>query len=90
MDVPRRTSYAPCLRHGPVALASSQTQPHFVRLGPRYSTQCFIPDPTSLRSVRSLYFKLNANSQTQPHFVRLGPCISNSMLSPRPNLTSFG
>ncbi|KAG5728867.1 hypothetical protein E4T56_gene14252, partial [Termitomyces sp. T112] len=42
------TSYAPCLRHGPVALASSQTQPHFVRLGPRYSTQCFIPDPTSL------------------------------------------
>ncbi|KAG5721423.1 hypothetical protein E4T56_gene13203 [Termitomyces sp. T112] len=44
-------SYAPCLRHGPVALASSQTQPHFVQLGPRYSTQCFIPDPTSLRSV---------------------------------------
>ncbi|KAG5717638.1 hypothetical protein E4T56_gene8583 [Termitomyces sp. T112] len=63
-------SYAPCLRHGPVALASSQTQPHFVRLGPQYSTQCFIPDPTSLRSVRSLYFKLNALSQTQPHFVR--------------------
>ncbi|KAG5726356.1 hypothetical protein E4T56_gene18901 [Termitomyces sp. T112] len=84
------TSYAPCLRHGPVALASSQTQPHFVRLGPQYSTQCFIPDPTSLRSVRSLYFKLNANSQTQPHFVRLGPCISNSMPSPRPNLTLFG
>ncbi|KAG5732750.1 hypothetical protein E4T56_gene16716 [Termitomyces sp. T112] len=24
------TSYAPCLRHGPVALASFQTQPHFV------------------------------------------------------------
>ncbi|KAG5719252.1 hypothetical protein E4T56_gene13353 [Termitomyces sp. T112] len=85
-----RTSYAPCLRHGPVALASSQTQPHFVRLGPRYSTQCFIPDPTSLRLVRSLYFKLNAKSQTQPHFIRLGPCISNSMPSPRPNLTSFG
>ncbi|KAG5720549.1 hypothetical protein E4T56_gene2581 [Termitomyces sp. T112] len=67
-------SYAPCLWHGPVALASSQTQPHFVQLGPRYSTQCFIPDPTSLYPtslclVRSLYFKLNANSQTQPHFV---------------------
>ncbi|KAG5732052.1 hypothetical protein E4T56_gene18756 [Termitomyces sp. T112] len=88
-------SYAPCLRHGPVALAPSQTQPHFVWLGPRYSTQCSIPDPTSLyptslRSVRSLYFKLNAKSQTQPHFVQLGPCISNSMLSPRPNLTLFG
>ncbi|KAG5719208.1 hypothetical protein E4T56_gene11773 [Termitomyces sp. T112] len=24
------TSYSPCLWHGPVALASSQTQPHFV------------------------------------------------------------
>ncbi|KAG5729507.1 hypothetical protein E4T56_gene4618 [Termitomyces sp. T112] len=84
------TSYAPCLWHGPVALASSQTQPHFVWLGPQYSTQCFIPDPTSLCSVRSLYFKLNANSQTQPHFVRLGPCISNLMLHPRPNLTLFG
>ncbi|KAG5719136.1 hypothetical protein E4T56_gene11852 [Termitomyces sp. T112] len=33
-------------------------------------SSCFIPDPTSLRSVRSLYFKLNANSQTQPHFVQ--------------------
>ncbi|KAG5731240.1 hypothetical protein E4T56_gene14516 [Termitomyces sp. T112] len=52
-------------------------------------SSCFIPDPTSLRSVRSLYFKLNAKSQTQPHFVRLGLCISNLMLSPRPNLTSF-
>ncbi|KAG5717693.1 hypothetical protein E4T56_gene9299 [Termitomyces sp. T112] len=80
---PFNTSYAPCLRHGLVALASSQTQPHFVRLGPRYSTQCFIPDPTSLHSVRSLYFELNAKFQTQPHFVRLGPCISNSMLSSR-------
>ncbi|KAG5730223.1 Pyranose 2-oxidase [Termitomyces sp. T112] len=56
----------------------------------RACSSCFIPDPTSLRSVRSLYFKLNAKSQTQPHFVRLGPCISNSMPSPRPNLTSFG
>ncbi|KAG5729503.1 hypothetical protein E4T56_gene4622, partial [Termitomyces sp. T112] len=55
----------------------------------RAYSSCFIPDPTSLHSVRSLYFKLNANSQTQPHFVRLGPCISNSMLIPRPNLTSF-
>ncbi|KAG5732039.1 hypothetical protein E4T56_gene18777 [Termitomyces sp. T112] len=51
-----KTSYAPCRRHGPVALASSQTQPHFVWLGPRYSTQCFIPDPTSLRLVRSSIF----------------------------------
>ncbi|KAG5734686.1 hypothetical protein E4T56_gene18704 [Termitomyces sp. T112] len=42
--------------HRPVALASSQTQPHFVWLGPQYSTQCFIPDPTSLHLVRSLYF----------------------------------
>ncbi|KAG5727423.1 hypothetical protein E4T56_gene11904 [Termitomyces sp. T112] len=71
----------------------------------RACSSCFIPDPTSLRSVldillnassqtqphfvRSLYFKLNANSQTQPHFVQLGPCISNLMLHPRPNLTSF-
>ncbi|KAG5731583.1 hypothetical protein E4T56_gene3786 [Termitomyces sp. T112] len=91
------TSYAPCLRHGPVALASSQTQPHFVRLGPCISNSMLHPrpnltlfDPTSLRSVRSLYFQLNVKSQTQPHFVRLGLCISNSMLSPRPNLTSFG
>ncbi|KAG5728705.1 hypothetical protein E4T56_gene18651 [Termitomyces sp. T112] len=90
------TSYAPCLRHGPVALASSQTQPHFVRLGPCNSNLMLHPrpnltsfDPTSLHLVRSLYFKLNANFQTQPHFVQLGPCISNSMLSSRPNLTSF-
>ncbi|KAG5718857.1 hypothetical protein E4T56_gene6366 [Termitomyces sp. T112] len=69
-------SYALCLWHGPVALASSQTKPHFIQLGPRYSTQCFIPDPTSLHL-------------TQPHFVWLGPCISNLMLHPRPNLTSF-
>ncbi|KAG5735307.1 hypothetical protein E4T56_gene10962 [Termitomyces sp. T112] len=55
----------------------------------RACSSCFIPDPTSLRSVRSLYFKLNASSQTQPHFIQLGPCISNLMLSPRPNLTSF-
>ncbi|KAG5726376.1 hypothetical protein E4T56_gene18940 [Termitomyces sp. T112] len=27
-------SYSPCLQHGPVALASSQTQLHFVQLGP--------------------------------------------------------
>ncbi|KAG5721667.1 hypothetical protein E4T56_gene10436 [Termitomyces sp. T112] len=88
-------SYAPCLWHGPVALASSQIQPHFVwssifysMLHPRPNLTLF--DPTSLRLVRSLYFKLNANSQTQPHFVQLGPCISNSMLHPRPNLTSFG
>ncbi|KAG5720954.1 hypothetical protein E4T56_gene887 [Termitomyces sp. T112] len=104
-------SYASCLQHGPVALASSQTQPHFIwdplasfphlrsnsgRLvisaGHRVHlvldilTQCFIPDPTSLRSVKSLYFKLNAKSQTQPHLVRLGLCISNSMLHPKPNL----
>ncbi|KAG5732755.1 hypothetical protein E4T56_gene16742 [Termitomyces sp. T112] len=96
MDL-RITSYAPCLRHGPVALASSQTQPHFIRLGPCISNLMLIPrpnltsfDPTSLCSVRSLYFKLNAKSQTQPHFVQLGPCISNSMPSPRPNLTLFG
>ncbi|KAG5726618.1 hypothetical protein E4T56_gene5560 [Termitomyces sp. T112] len=62
--------------HGPVALASFQTQPHLF-------------DPTSLCLVSSLYFQLNAKSQTQPHFVQLGPCISNSMLSPRPNLTLF-
>ncbi|KAG5725926.1 hypothetical protein E4T56_gene15437, partial [Termitomyces sp. T112] len=52
----------------------------------RACSSCFIPDPTSLRSVldillnassqtqphfvRSLHFKLNASSQTQPHFVR--------------------
>ncbi|KAG5717090.1 hypothetical protein E4T56_gene7168 [Termitomyces sp. T112] len=76
-------SYTLCLRHRPVALASSQTQPHFIR------PNLTLFDPTSLHLVRSLYFKLNANSQTQPHFVRLGPCISNSMLIPRPNLTSF-
>ncbi|KAG5732852.1 hypothetical protein E4T56_gene14216 [Termitomyces sp. T112] len=55
----------------------------------RACSSCFIPDPTSLCSVRSLYFKLNASSQTQPHFVRLGLCISNSMLISRPNLTLF-
>ncbi|KAG5731740.1 hypothetical protein E4T56_gene1515 [Termitomyces sp. T112] len=55
----------------------------------RACSSCFIPDPTSLHSVRSLYFKLNAKSQTQPHFVRLGLCILNLMLIPRPNLTSF-
>ncbi|KAG5715389.1 hypothetical protein E4T56_gene15622 [Termitomyces sp. T112] len=32
-------------------------------------SSCFIPDPTSLHLVRSLYFKLNAKSQTQPHFI---------------------
>ncbi|KAG5717883.1 hypothetical protein E4T56_gene1454 [Termitomyces sp. T112] len=37
-------------------------------LHPRPNLTSF--DPTSLRSVRSLYFKLNANFQTQPHFVR--------------------
>ncbi|KAG5721592.1 hypothetical protein E4T56_gene12879 [Termitomyces sp. T112] len=51
----------------------------------RACSSCFIPDPTSLHSVRSsifysmlhprpnltlsLHFKLNASSQTQPHFV---------------------
>ncbi|KAG5716864.1 hypothetical protein E4T56_gene3402 [Termitomyces sp. T112] len=84
-----KSGYGPCLWHGPVALASSQIQPHFVWLGPQYSTECLVPDPTSLCLVRSLYFKLNAKFQTQPHFVWLGPCISNSMLSPRPNLTLF-
>ncbi|KAG5716921.1 hypothetical protein E4T56_gene8537 [Termitomyces sp. T112] len=70
--------------------AKFQTQPHFVQLGPQYSTQCLVPDPTSLCLVRSLYFQLNAKSQTQPHFVWLSLCISNSMLSPRLNLTLFG
>ncbi|KAG5732932.1 hypothetical protein E4T56_gene16938, partial [Termitomyces sp. T112] len=84
------TSYAPCLRHGPVALASSQTQPHFVRLGPRYSTQCFIPDPTSLRSVRSLYFKLNAKSQTQPHFVRSLYFKLNASSQTQPHFVRLG
>ncbi|KAG5734145.1 hypothetical protein E4T56_gene1210 [Termitomyces sp. T112] len=89
------TSYGPCLRHRPVALAASQTQPHFVwslifysMLHPRPNLTLF--DPTSLHLVRSLYFKLNAKSQTQPHFIWLGLCISNLMLSPRPNLTLFG
>ncbi|KAG5720191.1 hypothetical protein E4T56_gene3217 [Termitomyces sp. T112] len=55
------------------------TQPHFIQLGPQYSTQCFIPDPTSLCSIL-----LNAPSQTQPRFV-----LFYSMLHPRPNLTLF-
>ncbi|KAG5734457.1 hypothetical protein E4T56_gene20064 [Termitomyces sp. T112] len=94
------TSYGPCLRHGPVALASTSlrsTQPHFIQLGLCISNLMlsFRPnltsfDPTSLCLVRSLYFQLNAKSQTQPHFIWLSLCISNSMLSPRPNLTSFG
>ncbi|KAG5731732.1 hypothetical protein E4T56_gene752 [Termitomyces sp. T112] len=82
------TSYAPCLWHGPVALASSQTQPHSVQLGPCISNSMLHPQ-TQPHFVWSLYFQLNAKSQTQPHFVWLGLCISNSMLSPRPNLTLF-
>ncbi|KAG5730840.1 hypothetical protein E4T56_gene6403 [Termitomyces sp. T112] len=39
------TSYGPCLRHGPVALASSQTQPHFVWLGPCISNSMLNPRP---------------------------------------------
>ncbi|KAG5722233.1 hypothetical protein E4T56_gene15148 [Termitomyces sp. T112] len=63
-------------------------RPNLTLFSPQYSTQCFIPDPTSLLSVLNIL--LNASSQTQPHFFRLGLCISNSMLHPRPNLTSFG
>ncbi|KAG5723791.1 hypothetical protein E4T56_gene10439 [Termitomyces sp. T112] len=83
------TSYAPCLRHGPVALASSQTQPHFVRLGPCISNSMLHPRPnltlfdsTSLCSVRSLYFQLNAKSQTQPHFIQLGLLNASSQTQP--------
>ncbi|KAG5716357.1 hypothetical protein E4T56_gene8711 [Termitomyces sp. T112] len=79
--------YTLCLRHGPVALASSQTQPHFVR---SLYFKLNAKSQTQPHFIWSLYFKLNANSQTQPHFVWLGPCISNLMLHPRPNLTSFG
>ncbi|KAG5732287.1 hypothetical protein E4T56_gene11362 [Termitomyces sp. T112] len=85
----------------PVALASSQTQPHFVqlvrslyfKLNAKSQTQ---PHFVQLGLFRSYGLCLQhgpvalASSQTQPHFIWLGPCISNSMLSPRPNLTTFG
>ncbi|KAG5715759.1 hypothetical protein E4T56_gene13724 [Termitomyces sp. T112] len=72
----------------------------------RACSSCFIPDPTSLCSVRSLIFysmlhpRPNLTSfglcisnlvlHFRPNLTLFGLCISNSVLHPRPNLTSFG